>query len=224
MLDAAVGDGLLASNPARAAKRPRVEESPVVPFTLEEIDRLRDASPVWFGVAFTLGALCGLRQAEACGLTVDRLNMLGRTLRVDRQLLTPANGEPALGPPKTARSFRTVPLADVAVDELAAHLAAFGPGRDGLVRSQTFGRVWRAIRETAGLPKARFHDLRHGYASTLLSGGVSVAAAAEYLGHHPAMLLTTYAHLLPADHDRARMVVQTAFADSARTSGSRRAL
>jgi hypothetical protein len=46
----------------------------------------------------------------------------------------------------------------------------------------------------------------------LLSGGVSVAAAAEYLGHSPAVLLSVYAHLVPADHDRARAVIAAAFA------------
>jgi hypothetical protein len=45
-----------------------------------------------------------------------------------------------------------------------------------------------------------------------LSGGVSVPATAEYLGHSAAELLKTYAHLIPADHDRARSVVQAAFA------------
>jgi hypothetical protein len=45
----------------------------------------------------------------------------------------------------------------------------------------------------------------------LLSGGVSVAAAAQYLGHSPAVLLGTYAHLMPADHDRARAAVEAAF-------------
>jgi integrase len=61
------------------------------------------------------------------------------------------------------------------------------------------------------LRAARFHDTRHTFASTLLSGGVSVAAAADYLGHSPAVLLQTYAHLMPADHERARSVVQSAF-------------
>jgi hypothetical protein len=39
-----------------------------------------------------------------------------------------------------------------------------------------------------------------------------VAAAADYLGHSPAELLKTYAHLVPADHERARSVVHAAFA------------
>jgi integrase len=69
------------------------------------------------------------------------------------------------------------------------------------------------------LPEARFHDTRHTFASTLLSGGVSVPAAAEYLGHTPAVLLSTYAHLPLADHDRARRVVEAAFSESWRVTG-----
>ena len=231
MLEAAVADGLLASNAARGAKRPWVERDPVIPFTLEELDCLRSAAPPWFRVALTLGAAAGLRQGEATGLTLDRLDMLRRELTVDRQLVTPPSGAATFGPPKTLKSRRTVPLADVAVDELALHLRDYGTGVDGLVLHeegraiprQRFGRVWRALREEAGLPKARFHDTRHTYASTLLSGGVPLAAAAEYLGHSPAVLLQTYAHLMPADHARACAVIQAAFTraaeDSLRTAG-----
>src|SRR5690606_30100098 len=112
---------------------------------------------------------------------------------------------------------------DVAVEGLARHIEDHGTGPDGLllhengrpVRRQRFGQVWRSLRKKADMPAARFHDCRHTYASTLLSGGVSIAAAAEYLGHSPTTLLKTYAHLLPADHDRARAVVQAAFADPA---------
>jgi hypothetical protein len=56
---------------------------------------------------------------------------------------------------------------------------------------------------------------------TLLSGGVSVAAAAEYLGQTPGELLRTYAHLMPADHDGARAVVQAAFVADRVTGVSR---
>lgn len=173
-------------------------------------------------MALILGLGAGLRQSEASGLRVDRVDFLRRTLTVDRQLVTPtAAGEPTFGPPKTKRSYRTVPLADAVVAELARQLEVHGTGRDGLllhcqdgrpVRRQYFGDVWQKLRERAGLPEARFHDTRHTFASVLLSGGVSVAAAAEYLGHSPAVLLSVLAHLLPADHDRARSAVEVAFA------------
>jgi integrase len=79
------------------------------------------------------------------------------------------------------------------------------------VRRQRFGQVWRYLRARADLPAPRFVDTRHTFASVLLSGGVSGPATADYLGHSPAVLLRTYAHLMPADHDRARATVQAAF-------------
>ncbi|HUP75602.1 MAG TPA: site-specific integrase [Acidimicrobiales bacterium] len=166
-----------------------------------------------------LGLGAGLRQSEATGLTVDRVDFLRRTLTVDRQLVMRNAGPVAFGPPKTTRSRRVVPLADPVVNALAAHVERHGTGEQGLllhedgspVRRHRFGVIWRDLRASAELPKARFHDTRHTYASTLLSGGVSVAATAEYLGHSPAMLLSVYAHLMPADHDRARAVVERAF-------------
>jgi len=122
-------------------------------------------------------------------------------------------------------------LADFAVADLARHVEEHGTGDGGVllhdrgepVRRQRFGGHWRSVRERAELPGVRYHDLRHTYASVLLSGGVSVPAAADYLGHSPAVLLETYAHLVPADHDRARSAVEVAFAhsaeDSLRTAG-----
>jgi integrase len=80
---------------------------------------------------------------------------------------------------------------------------------------------WRGVRQglapaqgAGGLPAARFHDLRHTYPSTLLSAGVAIPAAAEFLGHTPAILLGVYGHLMAGDSDRARAAVQAAFAGS----------
>jgi integrase len=175
-----------------------------------------------------LGALCGLRQGQAAGLSVDRVDFLRRQLKVDRQLVTSHDaGRPtSFGPPKTARSFRSVPLADAAVNALAGYVEQFGTGADGLllhedgapVGSDRFGHVWRRTRQDVLLARARVHNLRHTYASVLLAGGVSVPAAAEHLGHTPAILLDVYAHLIPADLDRARGAVEAAFAQRAEDS------
>jgi integrase len=217
LLRAAQLDGLIASNPVQGVRRPRVERRPVIPLTGAEVEALRAAAPAWFRVALDLAWGAGLRQAEATALTVDRVDWLRQQLRVDRQLMAVSAGEPCFGPPKTQRSFRTVPLADAVVQALAYHLELHGAGSDKLlvhlpdgtpIRRNRFGALWRALRNEAGLPTARFHDLRHSYASELLAGGVSVAATAELLGHSASECLRTYAHLVPADHDRARAVVQ----------------
>lgn len=60
----------------------------------------------------------------------------------------------------------------------------------------------------AGLPRLRFHDLRHGCATLLLSAGVPPRAIMELLGHSQITLtLGTYAHVIPAmlDDAAARM-------------------
>ena len=191
---------------------------PVVPLTSGDVDALRAASVPWFAVALTLGSGCGLRQGEATGLTVDRIDFLRREMTVDRQLLpiVPKGEQAELGgTPKTDRSYRKVPLADVVVADLAFHLREHGTGRDGLVlhndglpvRRQAFGKEWRALRSRAAsragegpvaarLATARFHDTRHTYASILLSGGVSVAAA----GRIPRALPGDAAGYLRAPH------------------------
>ena len=123
--------------------------------------------PDRYRIAGVLAAGAGLRQGEVLGLTVDRVNFLRRELRVDRQMVTPAHGEPALGPVKSNASIRTVPLADAVLEALAGHLSAFPAGPDGLVvtyvdgrpvRRNRFGAMWRQSQAGVGLPH-RYHDL-----------------------------------------------------------------
>ena len=77
-------------------------------------------------------------------------------------------------------------------------------------------RPWRRTLLAAGVRYREPEQLRHTFASTLLSRGVSIKAVADWLGHaSPTVTLSTYAHLMPADDDVARGVLDDAFADSA---------
>jgi integrase len=224
LLRGAIEDGLIVRNPAAGARLPRVEDSRAQPVPLAVVAKIEAGLPDWIAVAVPLGVGAGLRQGEASGLTADRVLFLRRTLRVDRQLTR--TGE--LGPTKTASSNRTIPLATFVLDALSAHLARFpsGPGElvlrgpDGRsVSSERFGRHWRDAVKAADAPGLRFHDLRHTFASTLLSHGVSVKAVADWLGHaSPVITLSTYAHLMPADEEVARTVLDAALAPPAEGS------
>jgi integrase len=233
MLDAAVADGLLVVNPARGAVRPRVDAAPVVPFGDSEVDALRAAAPDWFAVALDLGLGAGLRQSEASGLTVDRCRLpatsfdrrpAARVAPVWRADVRAAEVEAVL--PDGAPRRRGRRSARPSRRSVRHRDPRIGPACTGgaPTRRQRFGETWRKLRTTAALPKARFHDTRHTFASVLLAGGVSVPACAEYLGHSPAELLRTYAHLVPKDHDRARATLQAAFhlACPVRVPGGRR--
>ncbi|HLI16205.1 MAG TPA: tyrosine-type recombinase/integrase [Acidimicrobiales bacterium] len=57
---------------------------------------------------------------------------------------------------------------------------------------------FHALVRAAGLPRVRFHDLRHTAASLMLANGVPVKIVSEMLGHaNPTITLAGYAHLLP---------------------------
>lgn len=64
------------------------------------------------------------------------------------------------------------------------------------VRSPIAFRSWL---ERAGLPRQRFHDLRHCTATFLLAQGVAARVVMEILGHSQISLtLNTDSHVIPS--------------------------
>ncbi|HEY8178740.1 MAG TPA: tyrosine-type recombinase/integrase [Candidatus Limnocylindria bacterium] len=59
-------------------------------------------------------------------------------------------------------------------------------------------QVLQAILATAGLPRMRFHDLRHSAARLLLVQGVDLPLVKELLGHSNIARTMAYTHLIPA--------------------------
>ena len=61
-----------------------------------------------------------------------------------------------------------------------------------LLGNQTF---WEGVRAKAKLGDARIHDLRHTFASLLVSGGMTLPMVGWLLGHTQAQTTLRYAHL-----------------------------
>jgi integrase len=228
---AAVRDRLIAANPCDGTRLPKVTPARVEPLPLAIVRAVEAELPARYRALVTLAAGTGMRQGEALGLTVDRVDWLRRSVTVDRQLVTVPGREPYLGPPKTPASVRVIPLPQTVIDALAVHLAAFPSSSSELelvfttdrgspIRRSRFGEVWRAAVAAAGAPVGTgFHDLRHFYASLLIRHGESVKVVQARLGHASASeTLDTYSHLWPDSDDRTRAAVDEALADSARTS------
>jgi integrase len=58
-----------------------------------------------------------------------------------------------------------------------------------------FSVMWDRAVKRAGLPKVRFHTLRHSHASALIRAGLDVVRVSRQLGHSkPTITLSTYAH------------------------------
>jgi integrase len=215
MMASAAADEVIPRNPVTGARLPSAERAPLVPLSVDEVWRMADAVPSHMRAAVVLSAGTGLRQGEAMAVTIDRVDFLRRSVRVDRQLWTPKAGQPVFAPPKTRRGYRTVALSSVVLDVLSAHIAEHDTGDDGLlfhfegraISRAMVAKHMRAASARAGV-KATWHDLRHHHASTLLSAGVSPALVAERLGHDIGTLLATYAHVIRSDEDRVRAIVE----------------
>ena len=57
-------------------------------------------------------------------------------------------------------------------------------------------RFWARMREQADIPDVRIHDLRHTFASLLVSGGASLEMIGKLLGHTQIGTTQRYAHLM----------------------------
>lgn len=206
---AAVDDRMIASSPCRRIVLPRVNDSEVTPPTVGEVEQVARAMPERYRAAVILLAGSGLRIGELLGLEVADVDFLRKTVRVRQQRMQ--NG--LIAETKTPKSVRTIPVGQVVLDELAAHLAQF-PATDGLftagqgqpLRYNRWKAIWNAALKTTGLDMDT-HSLRHFYASDLISGGASVKQVQMVLGHaSPVVTLRVYSHLWPGDDDRIRSI------------------
>ena len=207
---------LIAESPTDGITLPRDDRNAasLVPLTAEQVNALAEAVPEHYRALVLTSAGLGLRQGEACGLTVDRIDFLRQRVRIDCQLVSPPGaGAVTFGPPKTSSSNRVLTLPDSVRDVLAAHLARFAEGPDRLVFTSATGAplrrgVWsRAYGRAASVVgiDSSTHDLRHHCASVLISSGCSIKAVQGFLGHKIASeTLDTYGHLMPGDEDRVR--------------------
>ncbi len=82
--------------------------------------------------------------------------------------------------------------------------------RSGPMSSEALYRYWRALRDAAGLPDVRLHDLRHSYASFALRQGETVPTIGRLLGHRDPSTTLKYTHFADAMVRRAVEAVGTA--------------
>jgi integrase len=222
-LNQAVAWDLIPQNPAGGKKvavpTPAKPELPALTPTLAR-QVLQAVAGTETETPVMLALYLGLRQGEVLGLTWSdvRLDADPPTLTVRHQLQR-LGGAWRLLPPKSATSRRTLPLPPPVVQALvaerrrqaAARLAAgplWQPPIPDLVFTTATGQprhgAWltHAVQRQlarAGLPKLRFHDLRHAAASLLVASGVSLKAISDLLGHSQiSMTADTYSHISDA--------------------------
>ena len=159
-------------------------------------------------------------RGELAGLTWRTLDLDAGRLSVEQQLV-PTRGGASFGPPKSARSRRTVALDSETVRCLRDHQEAqilerafaadayadadlvFADELGGAIHPQRLTEWFGNHRRAAGIATGTLHVLRHTAATLALTAGVPIHIVAARLGDDPKTVLGTYAHLLPQSDEIA---------------------
>jgi integrase len=223
----AVRWNLIARNPAKNADPPKPQRSEMKTWTADQIRLFLDAErdtrelPIW-----RLAVSTGMRRGEILGLPWKAVDLDAGKLSIVQTLVLVKSKPTLRTDAKTSSGRRPVELDRATVGVLREHRRRQAEERlragtawddtglvftraDGsLVKPDWLTRTFAARAEDAGLPKIRFHDLRHSWATIALANNVHPKVVQERLGHSSInVTLDTYSHIVPGmDRDAAERV------------------
>lgn len=151
---------------------------------------------------FTIAIMTGARQGELLGLKWKDVNWADNQIHIQRTY-----NKRTWYDPKSESSDRFIDVGPETIQRLKSWRIACPPSKLDLIfpneiggpicESHMMSRHFRPAVKNAGLPKMRFHDLRHTYASLLIEQGENIKYIQTQLGHSsPTVTLDVYAHLM----------------------------
>lgn len=210
IFDSAVANGLLERNPARTAKTIRLEvvTGDILPkkkdaFTPEEVERLLTGlpdTPFGNGIRLMLGT--GIRVQELVALTAGDIAGDGSWISVNKAVKM-VDSTPVLGPPKSRRSIRTVPVPPryrpyaLALRKSAGKLFCIPSHKLGEPCTiERFRKRFTALlAEIPDVRKLTPHCCRHTYITALQVKGVPMETIARLAGHSRITTTDGYLHI-----------------------------
>ena len=217
-LKQAVRWNLVVRNVADLVDAPRPKRTEIRPLSPAQVQTLVEAARGdRLEALYVLAVSAGLREGELLGLRWSDIELSASSLHVSQQARRVKGKGITFTAPKTDKGRRTVALPWVAVEALKRHRIAqleerLGAGSEWIDNDLVFAnevgrpierqnlmrRSFVPLLDRAGLPRIRFHDLRHSAATLLLSQGVHPKVVQERLGHSSiGLTMDTYSHVLP---------------------------
>ena len=209
---------LIVKNPTDNVTLPKREPSPRTILNDEQLERFMEAirqDRRWHDF-FYLEITTGLRRGELCGLMWSDFDEKKGTLSIRRTLHGKEGGGYYVGDTKTGTGRRIIKLPPSTVQLLTERKRVaisqwIFPNpihpEDPVMPNSGYNRMKKLLAE-AGLPRMRFHDLRHTFATHALTSVVDAKTLSGILGHtKTSFTLDTYTHVTGDMHRRASEIV-----------------
>lgn len=217
----AVRHNYIDHNPVRDIERPKGQgnekEQKIRVLSPVEIKKFIDAvTDQKYRTLFKLAIFSGARQGEILGLKWSDIDWNNSQIHIQRTY-----NNQAWYNVKTVSSNRRIDLGPSMITELKRWKIACQPNKFDLVfpnhagnpinHNNLINRYFNPALKAAGLPKIRFHDLRHTYASLLIEQGENIKYIQSQLGHSsPTVTLNVYAHLMKPTNQAAAIRLEKA--------------
>lgn len=213
-MDLAVAQRIISENPCKAVALPKVEHREMQTIPAEQLRAfLVEAKASGVYEMYYTELATGLRRGELLGLKWSDVDLEPGVIRVKRQIAR-VDGQIVEAPLKTKNSYRTVAISQQAVEVLRHQKAktndeyVFPSPNGGPISPDSVNNMLKRVLVRAGIPKVRFHDLRHTFAMVALQNGVDIKTVSGMLGHFSAgFTLDTYAHITTAAQKEAAQTV-----------------
>ena len=202
-LTSAIEQKLVSRNPTQGCALPKVEHKEMKTLTADQLSAFfQEARDSGVYELYYLDLATGLRRGELLGLKWADVDLDRGVLKIQRAI-SRQNGKVVEAPLKTKNAYRTLPLSADAISVLKMQKCKVG-NSEWVFPSPTGGpmspdsvlHMLQRVLKRAGLPRIRFHDLRHTFATMALQNGVDVKTVSSMLGHYSAgFTLDTYAHV-----------------------------
>ena len=198
---------LVTRNPTQGCALPKVEHKEMRTLTSDQLSAFfQEARDSGVYELYYLDLATGLRRGELLGLKWTDVDFQHGVLKVQRAI-SRQDGKVVEAPLKTKNAYRTLPLSADAISVLKMQKCKVGNSEwvfpsptGGPVSPDSVLHMLQRVLKRAGLPRIRFHDLRHTFATMALQNGVDVKTVSSMLGHYSAGFYA--GHLRPRYHRR----------------------
>ena len=168
-MDFAVAQKIITENPCKNVSLPKLEHKEMQTIPAEQLQAfLQEAKATGVYEMYYIELATGLRRGELLGLRWTDIDWKNGIIKVRRQIAR-VDGKIVESPLKTKNSYRAVSISPQAIEVLREQKRktndqyVFPSPNGGPISPDSVNNMLKRVLERAGIPKVRFHDLRHPY-------------------------------------------------------------